>query len=121
MTDEKTGAGTGQVGDHPKPDSHMAGGEHMSGGGHMTGGAHMSGGAHMAGSGPLSNEAGEGNEENDTTEPAPQAPPTGRTIDAEPEPVDRGASSGELKHLWPMLAVVAALVVGVVLGYVVFG
>jgi len=26
-----------------------------------------------------------------------------------------------LKHLWPMLAVVAALVVGVVLGYVVFG
>ena len=44
MTDEKTGAGTGQAGDHPKPDSHMAGGEHMSGGGHMAGGAHMAGG-----------------------------------------------------------------------------
>jgi len=120
MTDEKTGAGTGQAGDHPKPDSHMAGGEHMSGGGHMAGGAHMAGGTHMAGSGPLSNEAGDGNQENDTTAPAPQAPSTGRTID-DPEPVDREASSGELKHLWPMLAVVAALVVGVVLGYVVFG
>src|SRR5690625_7649836 len=79
MTDEKTGAGTGQAGDHPKPDSHMAGGEHMSGGGHMAGGAHMAGGTHMAGSGPLSNEAGDGKQEHGSTERAPQAPSAGRS------------------------------------------
>lgn len=119
---DQSGEGTGAA-------SHMSGGAHMSGGGHMGGGAHMSGGDHMAGSGPLSDEK----KDEEDGDPAPKAPtvagastvptaPTKRTIDGpEAEPVDLMAVSGGGRLLWPAIAVVVALAVGVLIGYAVFG
>ena len=142
MTDDKdrNGEGTGST-------SHMSGGAHMSGGGHMSGGAHMSGGDQMAGSGPLSDEKNESDGGGEPTTPtadpglvptekAPETSetasmsgaaavstaPTKRTIDGpEAEPVDLMTVSGGGKLLWPALAVVAALAMGILIGYAVFG
>jgi len=116
-------AGAGSEGEEAS--SHMAGGGHMSGGGHMAGGSHMSGGKQMSGSGPLSGGAADGS---DAAAPATsgstdEGDPRSRKIDAsEAEPVDLMAVSGtSFKGVWPMLAVVAALVVGVLVGYAVWG
>lgn len=120
---ESRSAGAGAEGEEGS--SHMSGGEHMSGGGHMAGGEHMSGGQQMSGSGPLSGGAADGS---DGAAPASggsenEGTSRSRQIDApEAEPVDLMAVSGTgFKGVWPMVAVVAALVVGVLIGYAVWG
>lgn len=116
MTEDKDRSGEG-----PESTSHMSGGAHMSGGGHMSGGAHMSGGDQMAGSGPLSDEKNE-SDGGGSGGPAAPTTPTKRTIDGpEAAPVDLMAVSGGGRLLWPAIAVVAALAVGILIGYAVFG
>lgn len=120
MTEDKD-----QNGEGPGSTSHMSGGAHMSGGGHMSGGAHMSGGDQMAGSGPLSDEKNEsdgGGSGSGGGGPAAPTAPSKRTIDGpEATPVDLMAVSGGGRLLWPAIAVVAALAVGILIGYAVFG
>lgn len=119
------GAGAGGEEGSSHDSSHMAGGSHMSGGGHMAGGSHMSGGKHMSASGPLSGGAADGTDsaapvsEHSTDKGASRS----RPIDApEAKPVDLMAVSGtSFKGVWPMVAVVVALVVGVLIGYAVWG
>lgn len=124
---ESLSAGAGAEGeeDSSHGSSHMAGGSHMSGGSHMAGGSHMSGGEHMSGSGPLSGGSDGGADgaapasRGSTDEGAAQS----QQIDApEAEPVGLMAVSGTgFKGVWPMVAVVVALVVCVVIGYAVWG
>lgn len=121
-------AGTGDGGEDGG--SHMAGGEHMAGGGHMAGGSHMSGGKQMSGSGPLAGGAADGADGaapasgGATDEGTARSRPGGqRSIDSPgSDHLDpRADSSTGLKGVWPMLAVVIALIVCVVIGYAVWG
>lgn len=130
MNEESDARSTGAGSGHEDGSSHMSGGEHMSGGGHMAGGSHMSGGKQMSGSGPLPGGAANGSEgavpaPDDATDEGSARSGAGerRAIDTpEPETADRVTTSGAgLKGLWPMLTVVVALVVGVIIGYAVWG
>lgn len=131
MNDESDARSTGTGPGHEDGGSHMSGGKHMSGGGHMAGGAHMSGGRQMAGSGPLSGGAADGS---DSAAPASggsgdegtaRSRPSGqRSTDvpgAEPMGPMAVSGAGLMSRLWPMLAVVVALLVGVIIGYAVWG